>query len=99
MIENYKQLLSKRRLSPSLFLIEIVEKLLCQMPGETPFGITELYESLAHPKPTFSSYRNTLFALKSADCIVVQPSKEKASKKSVSLNEEFRSQIEREVYG
>lgn len=96
-IENYKQLLSKRRLNPSLFLIEIIEKLFCQIPEETPFGITELYESLAHPKPTFSSFRDKISALESADCIAVQPSREKASKKSVTLTENFRSQLEREI--
>jgi hypothetical protein len=68
------------------------------MPEETPFGMTELYENLAHPKPTFSSYRNLLFTLRSAQCIKIETSTEKASKKSVFLTEDFRFQIARDVY-
>jgi len=98
MLELYKQLLSKRRLNPSFFLLEIIEKLYSQLPEETPFGMTELYENLAHPKPTFSSYRNLLFTLRSAQCIKIEPSKVKASKKSVLLTEDFRIQIARDVY-
>ena len=99
MVENYKQLLSNRRLSPNLFLIEIIEKLFSQMPEETPFGITELYENLPQPKPTFSNFRVQISALESANCIIVQPSKEKASKKSVSLTRNFRHQLESDIYG
>jgi hypothetical protein len=97
-IELYKQLLSKRRLKPSLFLLEVIEKLYSQMPEQKPFGMTELYESLAHPKPTFSSFRNLLFTLRSAECIKIESSKEKASKKSVLLTEDFRIQIARDIY-
>jgi hypothetical protein len=97
-IEFYKQLLSERKLNPSFFLLEIIEKLYSQMPEETPFGMTELYEKLAHPKPTFSSYRNLLTTLRSAQCIKIEPSKEKASKKSVLLTEDFRIQIARDIY-
>ena len=98
MINLYKRLLSKRRLNPNFFLLEIIEKLYCQVPEETPFGMTELYDMFVHPKPTFSSYRNLLFTLKAAQCIKIEPSKEKASKKSVLLTEDFRIQIAREVY-
>ena len=76
----------------------LIEKLYFQMPEETPFGMTELYENLAHPKPTFSSYRNLLFTLRSAKCIKIETSTEKASKKSVFLTEDFRFQIARDVY-
>ena len=68
------------------------------MPEETPFGMTELYEKFVHPKPTFSSYRNLLFTLKAAQCIKIEPSKEKASKKNVLLTEDFRIEIARDVY-
>ena len=98
MIEQYKRLLSKRKLNPNFFLLEIIEKLYYQVPEEAPFGMTELYEKFARPKPTFSSYRNLLFTLKSAKCIKIEPSKEKASKKSVLLTEDFRVEIERDVY-
>ena len=97
-VGNYKHLLSSRRLNPGLFMIEIVEKLFSLKPEETPFDLTELYENLPHPKPTFSNYRVQIAALESANCVIVQPSKEKASKKSVSLTENFRHQLESDIY-
>ena len=99
MLNAYKQTLLKRRLTPSLFLIEIVEKLHDKHPREVPFGITELYESLSHPKPTFSSFRAKLLGLQLTECIEIKVSKEKASKKSVVLSEKFYKQIVCDVYG
>lgn len=97
-LETYKLLLSKRRLKPSFFLLEIIGKLHSRLPEETPFGMTELYECLVHPKPTFSSFRNSLFVLLSAECIKIKISKEKASKKSVLLTEDFRQQITKDIF-
>ncbi|MDB2468582.1 hypothetical protein N9X39_00740 [Alphaproteobacteria bacterium] len=99
MFNAYKKLLLKRRLTPSLFLIEIVEKLHEKHLQEIPFGIAELYESLSHPKPTFSSFRAKLLGLQLTECIEIKVSKEKASKKSVVLSEKFYKQIVCDVYG
>ena len=61
-------------------MLEFVEKLYNKLPHEAPYGMTELYESIPHPKPTFSSFRNQISALELAGCIIVQTSEEKASK-------------------
>ena len=98
MFDAYKQMLLKRRLTPSLFLIEIIEKLYDKHPQEVPFGISELYESLSYPKPTFSTFRAKLLGLQLAECIEIKVSKEKVSKKGVVLTENFYKQIVRDVY-
>jgi hypothetical protein len=79
--------------------LEIVEKLYNRNLNEVPYGMTELYESLLHPKPTFSSFRNQISLLEGGECIIICPSKEKASKKSIILSEDFRYQLEICVYG
>ena len=99
MLDSYKKILSKRRIVPILLTLEIVEKLYNRNPNEVAYGMTELYESLPHPKPTFSSFRNQISVLEAGECILIHPSKEKASKKSVILSEDFRRQIELCVYG
>ena len=83
---------------PNLLIVEIVEKLYNKLEGELPCGITELYEVLLPPKATFSNCRVQILALEIAGCILVEPSKEKASKKSVYLSEEFRSELQTDVY-
>ena len=98
MLDTYKQIFSKRRIVPILLTLEIVEKLYNRNLNEVAYGMTELYESLLHPKATFSSFRNQISALELAGCIIVQTSKEKASKKSVRLTEEFHNVLERDVY-
>ena len=80
-------------------MLEIVEKLYKKPESEPHYGITELYEALLPPKATFSNCRVQILALEIAGCILVEPSKEKASKKSVILSEDFRRQIELDVYG
>ena len=99
MIGTYKQIFSTRRIIPNLLVLEVVEKLYSRRLNEVPYGMTELFESLQYPKPTFSSFRKQLSALESAGCIVIQTSKEKASKKVVVLTKDFRLQLERDVYG
>ncbi|MDB2531524.1 hypothetical protein N9Y07_03330 [Alphaproteobacteria bacterium] len=98
MLSSYKKILSKRRIVPILLTLEIIEKLYNRDLNEVAYGMTELYESLLHPKPTFSSFRNQISALELAGCIIVQTSKEKASKKSVYLTEDFRIELQRDVY-
>jgi hypothetical protein len=98
MVNNYKRIFSKRRIVPNLLMLEFVEKLYNKLPHEAPYGMTELYESLSHPKPTFSSFRNQISVLELAGCIIVQTSEEKASKKSVILPEDFRIELQRDVY-
>ena len=99
MLDSYKKILLKRRIVPILLTLEIVEKLYNRNLNEVAYGMTELYESLPHPKPTFSSFRNQLSLLEVGECILIHPSKEKASKKSVILSEDFRRQLELDVYG
>ena len=99
MLDTYKQIFSKRRIVPILLTLEIVEKLYNRNLNEVPYGMTELYESLLHPKPTFSSFRNQISLLEAGECIIIYPSKEKASKKSIILSEDFRRQLEICVYG
>ena len=98
MLDTYKQIFSERRIVPILLTLEIVEKLYSKNPNEVAYGMTELYESLSHPKPTFSSFRNQISVLEACECILIHPSKEKASKKSIILSEDFRRQIELCVY-
>ena len=83
---------------PNLLILEIVEKLYNKLESEPHYGITELYEVLLPPKATFSNFRVQILALGIAGCILVEPSKEKASKKSVYLSEEFRSELQTDVY-
>ena len=99
MLDTYKKIFSKRRIVPILLTLEVVEKLYNRNPNEGAYGMTELYESLPHPKPTFSSFRNQISVLEAGECILIHPSKEKASKKSVILSEDFRRQLELDVYG
>ena len=99
MLSSYKKILSKRRIVPILLTLEIVEKLYNRNPNEVAYGMTELYEILLHPKPTFSSFRNQISVLEAGECIIIYPSKEKASKKSIILSEDFRYQLKLCVYG
>jgi hypothetical protein len=99
MIDAYKKIFSTRRIVPSFLTLEIVEKLYGRRSDKVPYGITELFESLPHPKPTFASFRKQLSVLEAAGCIVIQTSKDKASKKSVDFNEDFRLQLETDIYG
>ena len=99
MIDSYKKILSKRRLVPILLTLEIVEKLYNRNLNEVAYGMTELYESLPHPKPTFSSFRNQLSVLEVGEYILIHTSKDKASKKSVIFSADFRRQLESDVYG
>ena len=99
MLGIYKQIFLNRRIVPVLLTLEIAEKLYNRDSTEVAYGMTELYESLPHPKPTFSSFRNQISVLETGGCILIHPSKEKASKKSVILSEDFRRQIELDVYG
>ena len=98
MIASYKQLLSKRRLTPRLFSLEIIEKLYNRLPTDPPYGITELYDSVAQPKPTFSIYRRLLTELEAVGSIHIQTSKRKASKKAVVLSNDFRREFELFIY-
>ena len=86
MIENFKKAFTKRRVAPNLLILEIVEKLFNKLEGELDYGITELYEVLLSPKPTFSNFRTQISTLEAAGCVFVKVSSEKASKKSVYLN-------------
>ena len=79
-------------------MLEILEKTYNKLPHEQHYGMTELYETLLFPKPTFSNFRVQISLLETAGCITVQTSKEKASKKSVRLTEEFRNLLEKDVY-
>ena len=99
MLDSYKKILSKRRIVPILLTLEIVEKLYNRNLNEVAYGMTELYESLPHPKPTFSSFRNQISVLETGGCILIHPSKEKASKKSIILSEDFHYQLKLCVYG
>lgn len=98
MVVRFKQVLSKRGIYPTLLMLEILEKAYNRFSHEPPYGMTELYESLPHPKPTFSSFRNQLSLLEVGECILIHPSKEKASKKSVILSGEFRNLLETDIY-
>ena len=98
MLASYKHLLSKRSLTPNLFLLEIIENIYNRLPTETPHGITELYESVAHPKPTFSIYRKQLSELEAAGCVYIQPSTRKASKKAVVLSDNFRNEVRAYIF-
>ena len=99
MIDTYKKILLTRRIVPNLLTLEIVEKLYNRLSNEVPYGMSELFQSLPYPKPTFLSFRKQISALESGNCLVVYPSKEKASKKSVVLTEDFRLQLETDIYG
>ena len=99
MLDSFKKILSKRRRVPILLTLEIVEKLYNRNLDEVAYGMTELYEILPYPKPTFSSFRNQISALEAGECILIYPSKEKASKKSIILSEDFRHELELDVYG
>lgn len=79
-------------------MLEILEKAYNRFSHESPYGMTELYEALLFPKPTFSNFRVQISLLETGGCITVQTSKEKASKKSVRLTEEFHNVLERDVY-
>jgi hypothetical protein len=98
MIDGFKRLLSKRKVTINFLMLEIIEKLHTKLPHEERYGLTELYEKISHPKPTFSNYRVQLLTLETAKCILIETSKEKASKKSVHLAEDFRKELERDVY-
>jgi hypothetical protein len=98
MIDSYKRLFSKRKITINLLMLDIIERLHHKLPHEAHYGLTELYEEISHPKPTFSNYRAQLLTLETAKCILIKTSKEKASKKSVHLAEDFRKELERDVY-
>ncbi len=98
MIETYKQLLHRQRIVPSLLMLEIIEKLFNRTETETPYGLTELFDNLSCPKPTFSSFRKQISALEYGECVRVFVSKEKASKKCVVLTSDFSCQLNIEVY-
>ena len=99
MIENFKKTFTKRRVAPNLLILEIVEKLYNKLEGELHYGITELYEVLLPPKATFSNFRTQISTLEAAGCVSVTVSSEKASKKNVYLNGQFREELSRDVYG
>ena len=98
MIENFKKAFTNRRVAPNLLILEIVEKLYSQFEGELHYGITELYEVLLPPKATFSNFRTQISTLEAAGCVSVTVSSEKASKKNVYLNGQFREELSRDVY-
>ncbi len=97
MIIEYKNLLNRKGIKPTLLAIEIISLLDPQMSSDEPYGITALYEKISSPKPSFVNYRTTLSLLEQLECIVISMSAQKNSKKTVSLAKELREEINRLV--
>ena len=65
--------------------IEIILILISASEKKQEVGISQLYEMLSSPKPTFSTVRNFTHSLTSRDIICIKTSTEKASKKSLVI--------------